>query len=382
MLFISLLNIGIFQGIILGIIILRSPLFKSKANKYLALAIFSLSLSLLNLVLDITKMYDEIPFLLVVDIIDSSVLFPVLIFLFVVHQIDHPIKDSSKNLWLFVPFLYSVLSSTFDELNILTHFYTLSNLKVFLLTLLNEIVELSLMVFFMPGILIYTHSFIKYSGSIQEKKWLIRLWLLAFIIMMSWLLTIFFSIMLNYDPAPVMRVIALFATFFIHWTAYSGIFKFRLAQDQEAIKALINKRKPNHTPQNITQAEPSKENDIEKTETLNKENPYFIKLEELCIKEQIYTDSTLDRDKVAEMLGISSGYVSQLVNTITGDNFSTYVNRYRVAAVKDIILDPEFDNYSLLAIGLECGFSSKTTFHNAFKKITGMTPNTYRKMHK
>ncbi|WP_452601463.1 helix-turn-helix domain-containing protein [Pontimicrobium sp. MEBiC06410] len=74
--------------------------------------------------------------------------------------------------------------------------------------------------------------------------------------------------------------------------------------------------------------------------------------------------------------------MSQLINTVTGENFSTYINRYRVEAVKRIILDPEFDNYSLLAIGLECGFSSKTTFHNSFKKMTGMTPNAYRKKHK
>lgn len=182
-----------------------------------------------------------------------------------------------------------------------------------------------------------------------------------------------------------MRMLSLFGTFLIHWIAYSGIFKFRLAKDQEEINALINKRKPAHTEHtdSIIAAVHSPKDTIEKKNTsLTKENPYFQKLEILCIQQQLYRDPTLDRDKVAEKLGISSGYVSQLVNTVTGKNFTSYINHYRVEAVKEIMLDPQFDHYSLLAIGLECGFSSKTTFHSAFKKITGLTPNAYRKKHR
>ncbi|MDX6183929.1 helix-turn-helix domain-containing protein [Flavobacterium sp. Fl-77] len=79
---------------------------------------------------------------------------------------------------------------------------------------------------------------------------------------------------------------------------------------------------------------------------------------------------------------MSAGYVSQLINMITGDNFANYINNYRVEAVKEMILDSDYENYSLLAIGLESGFTSKTTFHNAFKKSTGMTPNSFRNTNK
>jgi YesN/AraC family two-component response regulator len=81
------------------------------------------------------------------------------------------------------------------------------------------------------------------------------------------------------------------------------------------------------------------------------------------------------------MLNISPSYISQIVNSSTGNNFATYINHYRVEDAKKFILDKEFQNYSLLAIGLECGFSSKTTYYNSFKKITGLTPNAYRKKH-
>lgn len=382
-LLITLLNIAIFQGIILGVLILKSPLFQSKANKYLAYAIFSLSFSLLNFVLDEIGLYNTIPFLRFIDIIDSSLLFPVFIFLYVVHQIDHPIKNSKKKIWLFVPYLYSLICSILD-IDIISNSLQSSFISQFLIEIVGFI-QILIIFLFIPSILIYTYTFIKLSNNTQEKKWLTRLWALVFMLFSSWILAILSGILLDYDFAPIMKILTIIAAFLIHWVIYFGIFKFRLAKDQEEIKILINKRKPNYTNQVVqvvTEPKLPKETNTKKIESITEENAYFKKLESLCLNNQIYKDNTLDRDKVAEMLGMSSGYVSQLVNTVTGDNFSTYINRYRVDAVKDLILDSEFDNYSLLAIGLECGFSSKTTFHNSFKKIMGMTPNAYRKMHK
>lgn len=43
-----------------------------------------------------------------------------------------------------------------------------------------------------------------------------------------------------------------------------------------------------------------------------------------------------------------------------------------------MLKDPKFDNYSLLSIGLECGFNSKTSFYTNFKKETGLTPKAYK----
>ncbi|WP_108807377.1 helix-turn-helix domain-containing protein [Aquimarina spinulae] len=378
MILITLLNIAIFQGVVLGIIILKSPIFKSKANKYLAYAIFSISISLLNYVLDDIGVYTNIPLLSFIDTIDSGLLFPVFIFLYVAHQIDHPIKKSRKIIWLFVPYLYSTIVDIFDDINITTNLDTPYN---FILLFLN-IIQILIILFFIPGILIYAFVLISYSKNTQEKRWLTHLWLLTATLFGSWILTVLSSILLEYDFTSVMKILTVIATFLMHWISYFGIFKFRLAKDQEEIRALIDKRKNDSTTEIVTDVKLSKIHDAKKAESFTKEHSYFKKLEDLCVNHHIYRDSTLDRDKVAEMLGISTGYVSQLVNTVTGDNFTTYINHYRVEAVKDLILNSEFDNYSLLAIGLECGFSSKSTFHNAFKKITGTTPNAYRKKYK
>ena len=35
-------------------------------------------------------------------------------------------------------------------------------------------------------------------------------------------------------------------------------------------------------------------------------------------------------------------------------------------------------NYTILSVGFEAGFNSKTTFNTVFKKFTGLTPTDYR----
>lgn len=209
----------------------------------------------------------------------------------------------------------------------------------------------------------------------QEKQWLTVLWTIVSILLFSWVIAVLIALFLQYDISYIMKILALFATFLIHWTAYIGIYKFKLARDKTGINSLLNNGLL--IPFNKVSTDINT-----KKESLTPDNQYFKKLEILCKNHQIYRDNTLNREKIAKKLGISAGYVSQLVNTITGENFANYINRYRVEAVKEMILDSEFKNYSLLAIGLESGFTSKTTFYKAFKKVTGKTPNAYRNSNK
>jgi len=381
LIFTTFFNTAIFQGIVLGAIILKSPLFKSNANKYLAYAIFTLSLLIANLVFEIIDIYNLIPFLLFLDDIEWAFIFPVFIFLFVIHQVNHPIRNSKKIRWLFVPFLYSAVANVLYDCDVVAHIFKIPNaIKTFIETLKDF--DFFIILLFLPFMAVYTFSFIKFSKDKQEKKWITFLWSLVFTLLLSWLIAVLIAIFFEYDVSFCMRILALFATFLIHCTAYYGVFRYRLADNKEGIDGLLNKNVPLFSGEFTEDVILKKENEVTNLELFTKENPYFKKLENLFEVHQIYRDSTLNREKVAEQLGISSGYVSQLINVITGDNFANFINNYRVEAVKEMILDSDYENYSLLAIGLESGFTSKTTFHNAFKKATGMTPNTYRNANK
>ncbi len=378
MIYTTLLNIAVFQGIILSAIILKSPLFKSIANKYLAYAIFTLSILLLNLVFEIADAFSVSPFLRFIDNIEWAFILPVFIFLFVVNQVNHPVKNSKKLLLLFVPFGYSVIINIINDLSAVAGLYDISNSGIRLFDILNQI-ELFFAITFILTILIYTYNFIKFIKDKQEKQWLTVLWVMVFILLFSWVIAILVALFLQYDISYFMKILALLATFLIHWTSYIGIYKYKLARDKAGINTLLS----NGLLISYNNLSSDIGNEIEdKKESLTSDNHHFKKLEILCKNQQIYRDSTLNREKIAEKLGISAGYVSQLVNTITEDNFANYINRYRVEAVKEMILDSKFENYSLLAIGLESGFTSKTTFYKAFKKVTGKTPNAYRKSNK
>jgi len=367
----SLLIIAIFQGIVLSVIILKSPLFRSIANKYLAYAIFTLSILILNLVFELTEAFSTIPFLRFIDNIEWAFIFPVFILLFVINQVNHPVRNSKKLLWLFLPFGYSATISTINFLNV----YGFPILEMRLFEVLTHI-EFFLAISFIPSVLIYTYSFLKFSIDQQEKKWLAILWAIVSILLFSWVLALLLALFLNYGISYFMKILALLATFVIHWTAYIGIYKFKLARDPAGINTLLKNELLNS--HNKVSSDFNPEMEVKK-ESLTVDNHYFKKLEILCTKHQIYRDNSLNREKIAEELGISAGYVSQLINTVTGKNFTNYINQYRIDEVKKMILDSEFENYSLLAIGLESGFTSKTTFYKSFKKVTGMTPNEYRK---
>jgi AraC-like DNA-binding protein len=376
LIFTTFFNTAIFQGIVLGAIILKSPLFKSNANKYLAYAIFTLSLLITNLVFEIINIYNILPFLLFLDDIEWAFLFPVFIFMFVIHQVNHPIRNSRKIRWLFVPFIYSALTNIIYDCEVVAHIFKIPNVLKTVIETLKDF-DFFIILIFLPFVAVYTFSFIKFSKDKQERKWITFLWSLVFTLLFSWLIAVLIALFFEYDLSFCMRILALFATFLIHCTAYYGVFRYRLAGNKEGIEGLLSQ-----SVSLLPDEFPKKETETTNLDSFTKENVYFKKLETLCEVHQIYRDSTLNREKVAEQLGISAGYVSQLINVITGDNFANFINNYRVEAVKKMILDSDFENYSLLAIGLESGFTSKTTFYEAFKKATGMTPNSFRNINK
>jgi len=92
-----------------------------------------------------------------------------------------------------------------------------------------------------------------------------------------------------------------------------------------------------------------------------------------------FTNSELSLRNLADMLEISPHNLTEVINKYSNKNFYDFVNAYRVEEVKARIRNQENNNYTLLAIGLESGFNSKSSFNSVFKKHTGQTPSQYKK---
>lgn len=101
-------------------------------------------------------------------------------------------------------------------------------------------------------------------------------------------------------------------------------------------------------------------------------------LERHMVTTEPFLESDLTLAELAKQLSISTNYLSQVINEQTGSNFFDFVNRYRVDAAKRMLANPERASSSVLAIGMDAGFNSKTAFYGAFRKHLGQTPRQYR----
>lgn len=103
------------------------------------------------------------------------------------------------------------------------------------------------------------------------------------------------------------------------------------------------------------------------------------RLEDLMTRERIYTDSDLSLPLLAEKMALSVHDLSALLNNGYGQNFNQFVNTYRVALAKELLLSEKHTHLSILGIAFEAGFNSKTTFNTTFKKATGLSPSDWKK---
>ena len=96
-------------------------------------------------------------------------------------------------------------------------------------------------------------------------------------------------------------------------------------------------------------------------------------------EKHLYRNPDINMSILSDEIGLSKGYLSQIINTKEGKNFFDFINAYRVEEVKQKMADPEFAHFNILAIALDAGFKSKSTFNAVFKKMTGKTPSQYKK---
>ncbi|MBO6164281.1 MAG: helix-turn-helix transcriptional regulator [Lachnospiraceae bacterium] len=88
-----------------------------------------------------------------------------------------------------------------------------------------------------------------------------------------------------------------------------------------------------------------------------------------------YKDSNLSLSDVAEHIGISSSYLSELFVELGGDKFSAYLASFRVEKARQLL---KITTMPAKDVGFQCGFNSVQNFNRVFKKYTGLTPGQYR----
>ena len=107
----------------------------------------------------------------------------------------------------------------------------------------------------------------------------------------------------------------------------------------------------------------------------------YFKIKEKIVVQKKYKEPNYLAKDLARELNTNTRYVSAVINSRFGMNYSSLINEYRVKDAIQMLLDYRFATKSIEEISALAGFANRQSFYSAFYKATGGSPNEYRKQH-
>lgn len=104
----------------------------------------------------------------------------------------------------------------------------------------------------------------------------------------------------------------------------------------------------------------------------------YEKILNIIVIQKKYRDPAFSAKVLAEELQTNTRYLSAVVNSRFGMNYSCLLNEYRVKDAVHILVDKRFLDKSIEEISAMVGFANRQSFYAAFNKYLGETPNAYR----
>jgi AraC-like DNA-binding protein len=105
-----------------------------------------------------------------------------------------------------------------------------------------------------------------------------------------------------------------------------------------------------------------------------------VRLPEYIQSSKIYLNHGCTIKEVAHELLVQPYQLSNYMNDNLNTTFPVFINQYRIAEAKKMLLEKNGISLTIEAVGQACGFASKSSFNKAFKDITGQTPSEYRQL--
>lgn len=107
----------------------------------------------------------------------------------------------------------------------------------------------------------------------------------------------------------------------------------------------------------------------------------YDKILEIIVVQKKYKDPDYSAKELAKELKTNTRYLSAVVNSRFGVNYSCLLNEYRIKEAKHIMIDKRYAEKTIEEISAMVGFANRQSFYAAFYKYVGVTPNDYRKKH-
>jgi AraC-like DNA-binding protein len=90
---------------------------------------------------------------------------------------------------------------------------------------------------------------------------------------------------------------------------------------------------------------------------------------------QLFLQNDLSLTDLADIMGLSTRHLSQVINQHRHRNFYDYVNSYRAHHAANYLVSHGKTNLTRLAY--ESGFNNRVSFSKAFRSHTGQTPTEF-----
>ena len=105
----------------------------------------------------------------------------------------------------------------------------------------------------------------------------------------------------------------------------------------------------------------------------------YDKILTVVVLQKKYKDPNYSAKDLAKELNTNTRYLSAVVNSRFGMNYSCLLNEYRIKDALHLLTDKRYLEKTVEEISAMVGFANRQSFYAAFYKIVGETPNGYRK---
>lgn len=368
--------IGVFQGLILSFFFIFKPSPNRKANRFQGLFLLSLTLCIIEQLLNMTGYIVKVLPLTNSTEVLNLVIGPFL-YLFVKRSIDP--SDTRKE-WIhyILPVLYfiylcfdliqtnefkynSYVNSYHPDWPLLDVKSTISNDPLAIKSHLNLVTAFQV-VFYITIAMLKIVRKTSFSGKsiFQTDDEILKL-LRNMILHLSAIILIFIVVKLIFEGDLGDYFIGIYVCFFAFLTS------FRVMSDSTYFD-----RTNSFMDISLSKYQKSSLNEADKQRILDN-----IKLE--LEKNKYYSENLASLSELAKRIGASPHHVSQVINEKLNKSFYELLAYHRVEEAKKILTRDKTNKITIEELSEMVGYNSKTAFNNAFKKISGKTPSEFRK---
>ena len=105
----------------------------------------------------------------------------------------------------------------------------------------------------------------------------------------------------------------------------------------------------------------------------------YDKILHIIVVQKKYKDVNFSAKDLAKELKTNTRYLSAVINSRFGMNYSCLLNEYRIKDALHLLIDKRYLDKNVEEISAMVGFANRQSFYAAFSKNVGETPNSYRK---